>query len=141
MSRDIFNNAEEAPTTDAVVETPAVETPAVETEVAPVEVAPVVEPEMNRAIHGSIMESTIETVEEPKAEEPVVEAPKVEEPVVSKNDSSGDVAIYTLRSLTFPGGVTIPKGYSFVSKSKYEKIANHKAVRIASKDEVKTYLK
>lgn len=138
MSRDIFNNAEEASTTDAVVETPVIE------EVAPVEAAPVVEEpvlEMNRAIHGSTMESTLNAVEEPKAEEPVVETPKVEESVVSKNDSSGDVAIYTLRSLTFPGGVTIPKGYSFVSKNKYEKIAKHKAVRLANKDEIKTYLK
>jgi hypothetical protein len=83
-------------------------------------------------------------VEEPKVEEVKVEEPKAEEPKIEapvENNSAEDVAIYTLRSLTFPGGVTIPKGYSFVSKKKYEKVAKHKAVRLANKNEIKTYLK
>jgi len=105
-------------------------------------------------VETPVVEAVVEAplVEEPKAEEPVVEAPvveelvvetpKVEEPVSKFEDSSAeDVAIYTLRSLTLPGGATIPKGYSFVSNKRYEKISKHKAVRIASKDEIKTYLK
>lgn len=95
---------------------------------------------------SSIEEPKIEEVkvEEPKVEEVKVEEPKAEEPKIEapvENNSAEDVAIYTLRSLTFPGGVTIPKGYSFISKKKYEKVANHKAVRLANKNEIKTYLK
>lgn len=113
MFEKIENKAEETP----VVEAPVVETPVVE------------EPKAE------------EQIVEPTPE-PVVEAPKAEEPVAKFEDGPAeDVAIYTLRSLTFPGGITIPKGYSFVSKKRYQKIAGHKAVRIASKDEIKTYLK
>ena len=108
-------------------------------------------------------------VEEPKAEEPKVEEPKVEAPVVeeakpeaempkpenvvashtikpevpsinTKPDTSGQIAVYALRSLTLPSG-TIPAGYSYVSQTKYDQISHHKAIRKASAEEVKTYLK
>jgi hypothetical protein len=103
--------------------------------------APVVEtPVVEAVVEAPVLEEP--KVEIPVVEAPVVETPKVEEPVSKFEDNSAeDIAIYTLRSLTLPGGSTIPKGYSFVSKKRYEKIANHKAVRIANKDEIKTYLK
>lgn len=145
MSENLENNIEDAP----VAETPAVEeTSAVETPV--VEEAPA--PEMNRAIHGSNMESTVEPVEEPKVEEVKAEMPKPENVVSStsikqdvpsfttKPDNSNQVAVYALRSLTLPSG-TIPAGYSYVSKAKFDQISHHKAVRKASAEEIKTYLK
>ena len=105
--------------------------------------------------------------ETPAAETPVVEEPKVEEPKVetskfgmpkpenvvssasirqdvplinTKPDMSGQVAVYALRSLTLPSG-TIPAGYSYISQAKYDQVSSHKAIRKASADEVKTYLK
>ena len=122
MLEDFENKIEETPVAEAHVEAPVVEEPKVE--------APVVE------------EPVVEAPVEAPVAEAVVETPKVEEPTLHvEHDSAEDVAIYTLRSLTLPGGGTIPKGYSMVSKKRYEKISHHKAVRVANKEEIKTYLK
>ena len=90
-----------------------------------------------------------ETVLEPVVEEkpvdvidttPVVEVKEeVKEEIKPAPVSGNKIAVYALRTLTLPGG-TIPKGYSYINKAQYEKVANHKALRLASKEEIKDYL-
>jgi len=147
MSRDIENQTNETPAAETpVVETPVVEAPVVEESV--VEEPKVEEP----VVEAPVAEEP--KVEEPKAEEakPEAEMPKPENVVASqtikqdvpaentKPDTSGQIAVYALRSLTLPSG-TIPAGYSYISPAKYDQISHHKAIRKASADEVKTYLK
>lgn len=88
---------------------------------------PVVEKQPENVINATI-------VEEKPMVDPQPEV-KVESPVVDGNK----VAVFALRSLTLPSG-TIKKGYSFINKSEYEKVAKHKAIRLASKEEISTYL-
>lgn len=69
--------------------------------------------------------------------EPVQE---VKQEVKAVKNNTNKIAVYALRTLTLPGG-TIEKGYSYIAKSQYEKVSGHKAIRIASEEEIKAYLK
>lgn len=107
------------------------------------EVESVVEvPENNNDVKTEVLELVSETVLEPIIEtkpENVIDATPevapVQEPEPKKINTDNKIAIYALRTLTLPSG-TIAKGYSYVSKSEYEKISKHKAVRLASKEEI-----
>ena len=130
MSREIENEINEIPAAETpVVETPQVEEPKVEAPV--VEESKVEEPKVEASKFGM-----------PKPEN-VVASQTIKQDVPAENtkpDTSGQIAVYALRSLTLPSG-TIPAGYSYISPAKYDQISHHKAIRKASADEVKTYLK
>lgn len=137
MSDNIFNYSLPEKD-DSVVETP-IETPAEAPAVETVE-APVVEEKADTV--ELVAEPTLEPAVEVKPENVInaIVTPEPVAPVVPKQvNKDGKIAIYALRTLTLPSG-TIPKGYSYVSKGEYDKVAKHKAVRLATKEEIATNL-
>ena len=84
--------------------------------------------------------------EEEKAPEGVIDArvysqkPKNKEAKESsKPKKSNEVALYAVRNLHWSGVGSLEAGYNIVSKEESEKWLTHKAVRVASPEEVATY--
>lgn len=94
-----------------------------------------------------LVEETVLSDKEEKQPEGVITNPvKVEEVVVVKeavlkpvSSNTNKIAVYSLRGLVI-NGTTIEKGYNYLTKSQYSKVENHKAVRLASQQEVDRYL-
>ena len=80
--------------------------------------------------------------EKPKPK-PAKKAKVVVEPVVQKKeavDMTDKVALYSTRNIHWGSGIGALKvGYNIVSKEASEKMVTHKAVRIATPEEVASY--
>lgn len=86
------------------------------------------------------------TAEEEKAPQNVIDARIYSEKAVKKEvkesnkpKKSNEVALYAVRNLHWSGVGTLEAGYNIVSKEESEKWLTHKAVRVASPEEVATY--
>jgi hypothetical protein len=108
---DNWNKIESVPTTDALIKEEA----AVVAESVAVEA----------------VEAVVEETPKPTPAPAAAPAPKVE-----KEDG---VVLYALKDIVTASGLSISKGYSKVSLSNAKEFLEHKAVRKASPEEIKTY--
>lgn len=85
-------------------------------------------------------------VETPEIKEEIVETPKVEKPkeepiITEPKVSSKNIVLYSLKDFTIPGLGSLKKGYNTVPENKANKWLEKNSVRLATEQEIKTYLK
>ena len=64
---------------------------------------------------------------------------KIESVKEGKDQPEEKVALYSTRNISWNGLGSLSRGYNIVSKEASEKMVTHKAVRIASPEEVASY--
>jgi hypothetical protein len=86
---------------------------------------------------GIPVEETVEQVVEVEEIAVVEEIAAVEE----KPSAADELVVYALRDLAKPGATKLTKGYNIISKAQYSRWKDSKAVRLASAEEIKNYVK
>lgn len=101
-------------------------------------------------IENTVVEPKLDSVETSKVDEPVVEVPVIESAVleepkidpikVEPKTTSKNVVLYSLKDIKIDGLGSLKKGYNSVPFNKMDKWLEKNAVRLATEQEIKTYL-